>query len=245
MNDLAPTTPAGWFPDPLGRYDHRWFNGTAWTADVSLHGHRYVDPVPLSAGPVTPAGFARPSRTMAVLALLAGLAAVSTAWMPFFVVIGIGAAIAAIWLGIVAVRRVATGTADGRGMAVAGIVLGTLGLALCPLGIALTRTSYRELLRFAQPGPATTVIDTCAADGGALTVSGTIENRDDVRRSYVIDLAVTSAGGGVDHVNVSVDDVAAGDTAPWTLTRTSSVTEPRCRVDQVTGPYPFGLEPPG
>lgn len=38
-------SPQGWYPDPLGRYDHRWFNGTSWTADVSTNGARHVDPL--------------------------------------------------------------------------------------------------------------------------------------------------------------------------------------------------------
>ncbi|MEX1107166.1 MAG: DUF2510 domain-containing protein, partial [Ilumatobacteraceae bacterium] len=74
MNDQAHTTPAGWFPDPLGRYEHRWFNGTTWTADVSLHGQRYVDPAPLVATAAVHAAMpGRQSRTRATLALLAGL----------------------------------------------------------------------------------------------------------------------------------------------------------------------------
>lgn len=38
-------SPQGWYPDPLGRYDNRWFNGTSWTADVSTDGARRVDPL--------------------------------------------------------------------------------------------------------------------------------------------------------------------------------------------------------
>ena len=48
--------PAGWFPDPLGRYDHRWFNGTTWTSDVSLDGQRFVDPLGTSPGPTGGSG---------------------------------------------------------------------------------------------------------------------------------------------------------------------------------------------
>jgi hypothetical protein len=40
----TPEYRAGWYPDPLGRFDHRWFDGTRWTADVSLAGVRRVDP---------------------------------------------------------------------------------------------------------------------------------------------------------------------------------------------------------
>lgn len=246
MNDPAPTTPAGWFPDPLGRYDHRWFNGTTWTADVSLRGQRYVDPAPLTAGPLhagaTPA---RPSRTMAVLALIVGLAALSTAWMPFFVVVGIVGGVTAIVVGIIAVRRVGRGTADGRGLAVAGIVLGGLALAVCPLGIVLTATTYREIVRFAQPGRVVTTIDRCTASGGSLMIAGTVENREDDVRDYVLDIAVASPDDDVVHRRVSVDDVAPGATEPWSISVTSSVTSPTCRLAQVTGPYPFGLEPAG
>jgi hypothetical protein len=246
VNDPASTTPAGWFPDPLGRYDHRWFNGTTWTADVSLRGQRYVDPAPLIAGPAhgwaTPA---RPSRTMAVLALVFGLAALSTAWMPFLVVVGIVGGITAIVVGIIAVRRAGRGTADGRGLAVAGIVLGGLALAVSPVGIALTATTYRELVRFAQPGRVVTTIDRCTASGGSLMIAGTVENREDDERDYVIDIAVSSPGNDVFRLRAPVDDVAPGATEPWSISVLSSVTSPTCRLAQVTGPYPFGLDPDG
>lgn len=38
------TSQPGWHPDPLGRHDHRWFDGTRWTADVADDGIRRVDP---------------------------------------------------------------------------------------------------------------------------------------------------------------------------------------------------------
>ncbi|MEX0848586.1 MAG: hypothetical protein WD023_12475, partial [Ilumatobacteraceae bacterium] len=110
--------------------------------------------------------------------------------------------------------------------------------------IVLTGPAYRELQRFADPGRSATAITRCTAAGGSFSVSGTIDNREGESRSYVIDIAVTSADG-VDHVNVPLVDVAAGSTAPFTLTMPSSVTDPTCTVARVTGPYPFGLEPPG
>lgn len=30
--------PAGWHPDPSGKYHHRWWDGQRWTADVSTNG---------------------------------------------------------------------------------------------------------------------------------------------------------------------------------------------------------------
>jgi uncharacterized protein YxjI len=38
------TTPPGWYPDPFGRHEHRWFDGVQWTDQVSSHGKQSVDP---------------------------------------------------------------------------------------------------------------------------------------------------------------------------------------------------------
>lgn len=37
--------PAGWFPDPHGRHEHRYWDGSAWTARVSSRGVISADPV--------------------------------------------------------------------------------------------------------------------------------------------------------------------------------------------------------
>jgi hypothetical protein len=37
--------PPGWFPDPAGRYDHRWWDGSRWTETVSRGGSTTVDPI--------------------------------------------------------------------------------------------------------------------------------------------------------------------------------------------------------
>lgn len=46
---LAPgapvVTPAGWHPDPTGRHDHRWWDGSAWTADAADAGVTVHDPL--------------------------------------------------------------------------------------------------------------------------------------------------------------------------------------------------------
>lgn len=33
-----------WYPDPWGRHEHRYFDGTAWTEHVASHGRQSVDP---------------------------------------------------------------------------------------------------------------------------------------------------------------------------------------------------------
>ena len=37
--------PPGWYPDPMGRHEYRWYDGTAWTDQVSSHGRQAVDAV--------------------------------------------------------------------------------------------------------------------------------------------------------------------------------------------------------
>jgi hypothetical protein len=38
------TTPAGWYPDPSGRYEMRYWDGEKWTEHVSRQGATYTDP---------------------------------------------------------------------------------------------------------------------------------------------------------------------------------------------------------
>lgn len=52
--------PASWRPDPLGRYEYRYWNGTEWTADVSTAGSQEKDPNGLAPNPAaTPVPVAR------------------------------------------------------------------------------------------------------------------------------------------------------------------------------------------
>jgi hypothetical protein len=37
-------TPAGWYPDPSGRFEMRYWDGTAWTEHVARGGQQYTDP---------------------------------------------------------------------------------------------------------------------------------------------------------------------------------------------------------
>ena len=38
------TAPAAWYPDPSGRYELRYWNGSAWTEHVSRNGQQFTDP---------------------------------------------------------------------------------------------------------------------------------------------------------------------------------------------------------
>lgn len=39
-----PTVPAGWYADPSGRYELRYWDGAAWTEHVSRAGQQFTDP---------------------------------------------------------------------------------------------------------------------------------------------------------------------------------------------------------
>ncbi len=40
----TPAVPAGWYADPAGRYELRYWDGSAWTEHVSRQGQQYTDP---------------------------------------------------------------------------------------------------------------------------------------------------------------------------------------------------------
>ena len=42
---VAHVTPAGWYPDPTGRFHWRYWTGTEWTEHVSRDDELFVDPV--------------------------------------------------------------------------------------------------------------------------------------------------------------------------------------------------------
>lgn len=39
----APSAPPGWHPDPFGRFEWRWWDGTGWTEQVARSGVRATD----------------------------------------------------------------------------------------------------------------------------------------------------------------------------------------------------------
>lgn len=40
----TPSVPAGWYADPAGRYELRYWDGTQWTEHVARGGAQYTDP---------------------------------------------------------------------------------------------------------------------------------------------------------------------------------------------------------
>ena len=242
---------------------------------MSVDGERFVDPLPLSRrrpdrrwpplrrrryfarngipfGAVGAPG-RRPSRTLAVLSLIFGLVVGhATGWMPIFFVVGAAAGIAAIVLGVIARTTHRRGHAGGSGMAVAGLVLGPIGLASCAIGVILTGVVFREVEAFTEPGPLDVEITSCEVDGRAVRIAGTIENLDDEEHDYSISVEVRD-GSGIDGVRgvIDRDDVAGRRrrsrrgprVGPVGAHRADTPDEPRCEVFRVNGPFPFGVDP--
>ncbi len=67
---MTETHAAGWLPDPLGRFQYRYWNGSEWTNQVSTNGSNETDPLgvaptPADLGP--PAGNGSPATSKARL----------------------------------------------------------------------------------------------------------------------------------------------------------------------------------
>lgn len=251
MNETTSGGRPGWYPDPIGRFEHRYHNGERWTADVAVGGNRYVDPYGTTAPAAPPAwsaGSARhPARVPAVLGFILALVGLFTSWVPFVFVIGAASTVACIPLGIVALRRTSrSGTRErsGRGLAIAALVIAPFAVGMSVVGVVLTRITVRELDEYREPGLLDTQFTTCELDGGFATVTGTITNLSEDEREYVIRLQLRDGVRTVHESNVRVGPVAAGATALWSDgTQVGEGVDLDCEVVEVTGPLPFGVDP--
>jgi hypothetical protein len=66
--------PANWYPDPAGRHELRYYDGTQWTEHVSSGGKQTIDPVGPAAAPVQAASAARVQAQVAKAGVQAGSA---------------------------------------------------------------------------------------------------------------------------------------------------------------------------
>lgn len=132
---------AGWYADPTRRFEHRYWDGTAWTEHVSRAGATATDPV-TPAAPVWQADAGRPTITnvKAVVSLV-----LSILWIG-----GLGS-LAGLVLGVMARREIrrAEGGQSGDGVALAGIVIGALGL----LATALVIVALAAFVTVSPPVP--------------------------------------------------------------------------------------------
>jgi hypothetical protein len=144
----------GWFPDPTGRHDHRWWDGLAWTAHVADAGVAGRDPLdPLGAASTTAArgmhddgGTAsdpgRRSRVgtdttdaVAIVALVVAILSVLLAILPL---IGLVPAVVGLVLAIVARSRLRRTGHPGEGIATAALVTAIVALLIAIVVTSIT-----------------------------------------------------------------------------------------------------------
>lgn len=244
----SPNGPSGWHPDPYGRFEYRYHNGSQWTADVSVGGQRFVDPQWAPGVPAVLTQRMLPvntrSRAMAVASFVIGIGSVLAAWLPFIFVAGAVGAVLALVFGILGVRKAATQDGHGRGFAVTGIVLSVVAALLCIVGFMFTRAVIRELDAFNNPGPFQADVTRCEHIGAVVSMTATIRNLDTITHDYVAVVAFEVNGDEVWRSSVKVEQVAPDETASFDSKAFVAAGEKAvCKVVSVRGPAPFGVVP--
>ncbi|CAN5477726.1 hypothetical protein BH23ACT3_BH23ACT3_08450 [soil metagenome] len=255
------STRPDWYPDPSGRYEFRYHNGSNWTADVSSDGQRYVDSVATSPPPNAMVGSPTASSEgpgqgtgrgngqgngIAIAGLTCGIVAIAFGWLPVVFVLGAVLAVLAVAFGLVGLRRSRrSGSGRGRGFAVAGIVTGLVGMGVAVAGLLFTIAVFRALDRYENPAAHTVSVTRCQAADGTATVAGTLRNDGTQQAGFTVRVDLLRAGSGVrvSTTRGELTSVAPGATAEWEVTRQVSVDDVECSEPDVSGPLPFGVDP--
>jgi len=243
-----------WLPDPTGRYEFRWHNGTAWTADVSVHGNRFVDPAgagPAAAGAMAPPApqpgwppvAARspvpgaPGAGMAIASFVLGISSLIIGLLPFVVLLAFAGAVIGLVLGIRVLRTKGDRPPPRAGLATAGVVLSSLAFVTCAIGVALTVQVIRAIKELREAGPHEVSLTRCQQDGRLADVRGTITNLDEVTNSYVVAVELSHGDGVLAVLSVHVDDVTPGGTEPFSTSEfLDEEGSLECRIVEVRGP---------
>lgn len=238
-----PTADPGWYVDPLGRHEHRYFNGRSWTSDVSDGGDRRIDPygvtpTSVALGPPPSGGHGAATASMVL-----GIIAISIAWMPVLVVIGVIVGVLAIVFGIVGIRR-ARPSGEGRSFAVAGIATGASALVAAVVGVVLTVVVLDAYNAYLDPPPHEVTVTRCELEGSRAVMAGRIGNIGDRAGDYSVVVGFTRTGTDNPHrtVRVSVDGVEAGEEVPFEAQSQVDLDDVDCVILDVTGPLPFGID---
>jgi hypothetical protein len=239
----------------MGRFEYRYHNGQAWTADVSTGGRRYVDPLSAAGPPGAP--FAPPTASPAVTpsasrarragngialaGMVCGIVSLVVGWLPFVGLLGLVAAAVGLGLSIPGLLR-GRETGERKGFAVAGVVTSSVGVLVGGLGIVLTVLLWRAVERFESPGAHSRQVE-CTVDDGFVVARGGITNESGRMRDYSVLVRLTAD----ERHRVEVDDVAPAATGSFTVRSDQAGHDESdataCGIVEVNGPVPFGLEP--
>lgn len=235
LNADRPTYAAGWYPDPNGRFELRFHNGTTWTADVSNGGTRFVDPLGLA--PPTPT-----TNPLATASLVIGIVAVMTAWLPFVVAVGLVTAPVAIGLGIAGIRR--SGPSNvGRDRALAGSILGVTAFGAAIIGVLLTILVVNAYRDYTDPAAHEITVISCEIIGSRASMVGELTNLSDRDAEFSVRVGFFRTGNDdpLTTRRIEVGEVAAGDTVTFDAQRQVDMDDVDCAVVDVNGPLPFGV----
>ena len=239
MSDVV----AGWYPDPTERFETRFHNGSDWTADVSSNGQRFVDPLgtaPRQSGgtPQEPGG-----NRAATAAMVLGIVALATSWMPFVVFIGAIAAVLALIFGTSGFRRSSV-SGVGRSFALTGLITGATALVASVVGVILSIVVYNAIDQYENPAPHSASVTSCELSEGSVTLQGEITNLSAATEDFSVKVAFVRPGtnNAQYSTRISVDGVAPGETRTFEVDRPVTLDEIDCVISDVDGPLPFGLE---
>ena len=237
---------SGWYRDPVGRFDLRFHNGREWTADVSHDGQRFVDPAGVATSPRAGDAGGESGSGISTAAMVLGIVGLSLSWLPIVGVAGAIAAITAIVLGWIGVRRARPDgrtPGAGRSRAVVGISTGIGGLLGAVVGIYLTVVVLDIYTEYLEPEPAETRVFACELAGSRASATIEITNLGDEVEDYSVVVAFVRPGTDNAHRTdrVDVDDVAPGATTTFEAQRQVELDEIDCLVTDVTGALPFGI----
>jgi hypothetical protein len=166
-----------------------------------------------------------------------GSIGVAIAWIPFIVVFGAVLAVLALVFGIIGVKR-SRSAGVGRRASIAGIVMGSVGIAASVVGVILSVVVLREVIRFVEPGEVAMEVTDCSIEGRRAEVRGTVTNLDDDAREYTLFVEV----GGRTEV-VEIERLRPDETATWSTVVTMSSAGADCDPDIIVqGPFPYGIE---
>jgi hypothetical protein len=234
---------AGWYADPTGRYDHRYYNGRTWTADVSSGGQRFVDqlglePTALIANDASDGA----NNGMGTAAMVLGIVAISTSWMPFIVVLGVIAALLALVFGWIGLRR-AKRSGGSRSFAIVGLVTGASALVAATVGVLLTMVVLDAYNDYLNPQPNDIVVTECELQGARATMAGVLTNTGDRTADYSVLIGFVRLGTDNAHSSerIGIDDVEPGAEAAFTAQSQVDLEAIDCVILDVNGPLPFGV----
>lgn len=143
---------------------------------------------------------------MAVTSLVLGILAVVSSWMPIINNFSFILAFLGIIFAIIGLVGTVRGKKKGKGMAVAGLVLGVLSVII----VLATQSAYVTAIDSAMEGPSVTTTEAASPDNATAEQEDTSSENADTAEPATTDLAVGTTATLSDGVSVTVDAVTPG-----------------------------------